>query len=108
MALSLPEDCSMPASDRQFTTTFPGYRGPDGRVGVRNHVVVLPVDDISNRAAEMVAPVSYTPLRAHETVLDLVCRLLLEKKKQTATLTRDIQEYPKHYTQRALMNSTHQ
>ena len=27
--------------------------------------------------------VSYTHLRAHETVLDLVCRLLLEKKKQT-------------------------
>ena len=30
--------------------------------------------------AEM--PVSYTHLRAHETVLDLVCRLLLEKKKK--------------------------
>ena len=30
------------------------------------------------RSAE---PVSYTHLRAHETVLDLVCRLLLEKKK---------------------------
>ena len=28
-----------------------------------------------------VCPVSYTHLRAHETVLDLVCRLLLEKKK---------------------------
>ena len=28
-----------------------------------------------------VGPVSYTHLRAHETVLDLVCRLLLEKKK---------------------------
>ena len=28
------------------------------------------------------AAVSYTHLRAHETVLDLVCRLLLEKKKQ--------------------------
>ena len=27
--------------------------------------------------------VSYTHLRAHETVLDLVCRLLLEKKKST-------------------------
>ena len=27
-----------------------------------------------------VVPVSYTHLRAHETVLDLVCRLLLEKK----------------------------
>ena len=33
-----------------------------------------------------VGPVSYTHLRAHETVLDLVCRLLLEKtiyKKHT-------------------------
>ena len=29
------------------------------------------------------SPVSYTHLRAHETVLDLVCRLLLEKKMQT-------------------------
>ena len=28
-----------------------------------------------------VKAVSYTHLRAHETVLDLVCRLLLEKKK---------------------------
>ena len=27
-------------------------------------------------------PVSYTHLRAHETRHDLVCRLLLEKKKQ--------------------------
>jgi (2R)-sulfolactate sulfo-lyase subunit beta len=32
-----------------------GYRRPDGRVGVRNHVAILPVDDISNAAAEMVA-----------------------------------------------------
>ena len=31
--------------------------------------------------------VSYTHLRAHETVLDLVCRLLLEKKKiQVSTI----------------------
>ena len=30
-------------------------------------------------------PVSYTHLRAHETVLDLVCRLLLEKKKYPTT-----------------------
>ena len=29
------------------------------------------------------APVSYTHLRAHETDSYLVCRLLLEKKKQT-------------------------
>ena len=31
------------------------------------------------------AAVSYTHLRAHETVLDLVCRLLLEKKKNITT-----------------------
>ncbi len=30
--------------------------------------------------------VSYTHLRAHETVLDLVCRLLLEKKKKIKTI----------------------
>ncbi|WDT36763.1 hypothetical protein PVA38_10890 [Streptococcus pneumoniae D39] len=32
-----------------------------------------------------VLAVSYTHLRAHETVLDLVCRLLLEKKKKPTT-----------------------
>ena len=32
--------------------------------------------------ARGVRSVSYTHLRAHETVLDLVCRLLLEKKKK--------------------------
>ena len=34
-------------------------------------------------------PVSYTHLRAHETVLDLVCRLLLEKKKHKNTKNRN-------------------
>ena len=32
-----------------------GYRRENGRVGVRNHVVILPVDDISNAACEAVA-----------------------------------------------------
>ena len=32
-----------------------GYRRESGRVGVRNHVVILPVDDISNAACEAVA-----------------------------------------------------
>lgn len=32
-----------------------GYRRPDGRVGIRNHVIILPVDDLSNAAAEGVA-----------------------------------------------------
>ncbi|OZI29448.1 D-galactarate dehydratase [Bordetella genomosp. 7] len=37
------------------STTFRGYRRDNERVGVRNHVIVLPVDDISNAAAEAVA-----------------------------------------------------
>lgn len=35
--------------------TFLGYRRENGRVGVRNHVVILPLDDLSNAAAEKVA-----------------------------------------------------
>ena len=38
-------------------------------------------DDFLYVGDTIVVPVSYTHLRAHETVLDLVCRLLLEKKK---------------------------
>ena len=34
--------------------TFKGYRRENGRVGVRNHVIILPVDDISNAACEAV------------------------------------------------------
>ncbi|MEM5430091.1 UxaA family hydrolase [Cupriavidus oxalaticus] len=36
-------------------TTFWGYRRDNGRVGVRNHVIILPLDDLSNAAAEAVA-----------------------------------------------------
>ena len=35
--------------------TFRGYRRDNGRVGVRNHVIVLPLDDLSNSACEAVA-----------------------------------------------------
>lgn len=35
--------------------TFWGYRRENGRVGVRNHVVILPLDDLSNAACEAVA-----------------------------------------------------
>ena len=34
--------------------TFMGYRRDNGRAGVRNHVLILPVDDISNAAVEAV------------------------------------------------------
>ena len=36
-------------------TTFLGYRRENGRVGVRNHVIILPLDDLSNASAEAVA-----------------------------------------------------
>lgn len=36
-------------------STFRGYRRENGRVGVRNHVIILPLDDLSNAAAEAVA-----------------------------------------------------
>ena len=36
-------------------TRFWGYRRENGRVGVRNHVIILPVDDLSNAACEAVA-----------------------------------------------------
>jgi (2R)-sulfolactate sulfo-lyase subunit beta len=35
--------------------SFHGWRRENGRVGVRNHVVILPLDDLSNAACESVA-----------------------------------------------------
>ncbi|MEN8196345.1 MAG: UxaA family hydrolase [Pseudomonadota bacterium] len=34
---------------------FTGYRRENGRVGIRNHVIILPLDDLSNAACEAVA-----------------------------------------------------
>ena len=48
-------------------------------------------DESDGKDGGLTTPVSYTHLRAHETVLDLVCRLLLEKKKtHTSTQTSTI------------------
>ncbi len=38
-------------ADREFF----GYRRENGRVGIRNHVAILPLDDLSNAACEKVA-----------------------------------------------------
>src|SRR5450759_5868502 len=46
----------------------------------RSLVIAAIVEDVAE-----VDPVSYTHLRAHETRHDIVCRLLLEKKKQSST-----------------------
>jgi len=65
--------------------TFMGWRRENGRVGVRNHVVILPLDDLSNAACEAVAhnikgtmalPHSYGRLQFGED-LDLFFRTLI-------------------------------
>ncbi|HEU5273622.1 MAG TPA: UxaA family hydrolase [Xanthobacteraceae bacterium] len=40
---------------RKSNMGFSGWRRENGRVGVRNHVVILPLDDLSNAACEAVA-----------------------------------------------------
>ena len=50
----------------------------------------MPADEVLDiLESDSEKAVSYTHLRAHETVLDLVCRLLLEKKKQNKYTIND-------------------
>jgi (2R)-sulfolactate sulfo-lyase subunit beta len=67
------------------TQQLTGYRRADGRVGIRNHVVALPVDDLSNAAVEGIAalvpgvialPHAYGRLQFGED-LDLTFRTLI-------------------------------
>ncbi len=67
------------------STTFWGYRRANGTVGTRNHVIILPVDDLSNAAAEtlshmiqgtMAIPHPYGRLQFGED-LDLTFRTLI-------------------------------
>ena len=74
-----------------FARSYPGIRFEFDLSPRSVDLVSEPVDvairmgepPSSNLIARQLArlPVSYTHLRAHETVLDLVCRLLLEKKQ---------------------------
>ena len=74
-----------------------GFKGSDGRAaeareagaqdraGPRMTQCMIKFDELlkSSLNRSNIKPVSYTHLRAHETSQDLVCRLLLEKKKCT-------------------------
>ena len=53
--LSTPALPTARASSDYGRATFTGWRRENGRVGVRNHVVILPLDDLSNAACEAVA-----------------------------------------------------
>ena len=74
------------------------------------HRAILPGeqrgDDAPGAELDRLDPVSYTHLRAHETVLDLVCRLLLEKKNEGGheVIVRTVWVRSKAFTQRGGMS----
>src|SRR5450756_19096 len=55
---------------------------------VGGDVVIMTVPNGGEQLKAKLEPVSYTHLRAHETRHDLVCRLLLEKKKRSHRVCR--------------------
>ena len=57
------------------------YEGGPWQVIDNNGKQLIIKDVIADAFLQQILPVSYTHLRAHETREDLVCRLLLEKKK---------------------------
>ena len=68
-----------------MATGLTGYRRPDGKVGIRNHVIILAVDDLSNTAVEgigrlvpgtLAIPHSYGRLQFGED-LELTFRTLI-------------------------------
>jgi (2R)-sulfolactate sulfo-lyase subunit beta len=50
-----PSGGEMAQQNGKSNTKFMGWRRENGRVGVRNHVIMLPLDDLSNAASEAVA-----------------------------------------------------
>ena len=83
-SLSLGAEYETGILDEQRLRGGPSIREPD-----RLHYMVSMNTDFSKKFffaffalyMHRITAVSYTHLRAHETVLDIVCRLLLEKKK---------------------------
>ena len=65
--------CIRDSGKREFMFEF--WKAKDAESGLNQN-------EYFRNYMQRVITVSYTHLRAHETVLDLVCRLLLEKKKR--------------------------
>ena len=79
-------DRSSAASDvykRQEGTSTGNIEHTSDGATTRNVPVSGTAEEVPNEIT--ISAVSYTHLRAHETVLDLVCRLLLEKKHITTS-----------------------
>src|SRR5665811_383668 len=69
------------ARQKRQRVEFRRGQGPLALIGLKHDPRLGDVEGAVRLEAPSIA-VSYTHLRAHETVLDLVCRLLLEKKKK--------------------------
>ena len=79
--------------DRDNTISFKPYGKFDDQSQIILYFKIDKSGNIYVSNDEVTIPVSYTHLRAHETVLDLVCRLLLEKKKkQNKNTTKKIKK----------------
>ena len=63
-------------------------------------IIISPLIALMKNQVDSIRAVSYTHLRAHETVLDLVCRLLLDKKKNTQHTQHTHNTHNKHATDR--------
>ena len=63
-------------------TTHSMVRRTTALVVLAGTLLIQGCSDDGDEATDTSDSVSYTHLRAHETVLDLVCRLLLEKKRR--------------------------
>ena len=77
-------------------------------LGSQGHRAITLIHEVIQLRHDLIATllgiaVSYTHLRAHETVLDIVCRLLLEKKKQQQNNTHTQQQHNKQLTQTQLI-----
>src|SRR5664280_3863808 len=74
---TMAAEVGVPPEDLARGWAFPGFERGKGVPGV---VRMISIHSGKSVPPDAFVSVSYTHLRAHETVLDLVCRLLLEKK----------------------------
>ena len=74
---------NLKAAGVQFESFDDIYESKDNFDDVYRQIADQLLEKAKTQNLIYAVPVSYTHLRAHETVLDLVCRLLLEKKNNT-------------------------
>ena len=81
LAMALKPTCEVKSTEKRYGLhlTVEGENALRDLLGAYNRVAPKHVSD-DQYISRMLEPVSYTHLRAHETELHLVCRLLLEKK----------------------------